>query len=315
MTPVYKPKLVVILGPTCVGKTDVAIKLAERYGGEIISADSMQVYRYMDIGTAKPSSEEMLRAKHHLIDVVNPDEEFNAAIFAEEAGRIINGLCRENKNIFVAGGTGLYLKALLGGLLNAPGADGELREYYRNSFKGAEKSRLYEILKEKDEEAAAKIHPNDFVRIIRALEVWEHTGKSIASIQKEQGFNDRAYDYIEIGLNVERDILYDGINKRTDKMIASGLIEEVKRLMSMGYSESLKPMQSMSYRNVVDYIEGRCDMAEAVRLIKRDTRRYAKRQLTWFQKDADVRWFTPFEIDAISREIEGFFKMPRLEIA
>ena len=298
--------LIVIMGPTGVGKTDLAIRLAERYDGEIISADSMQVYRHMDIGTAKPSPEEKLRVPHHLIDIVNPDEEFNAAMFVKEADDLIRILHKRNKRVFVVGGTGLYLDALLGGLLRAPGADGELRDSYRKDAAQYGKAYLYERLKSMDATAAGRIHPNDLVRTIRALEVMEHTGESIINIQGEHRFGNSIYDYVKIGLNIDRSLLYDRINDRVEKMVANGLVEEVERLMDMGYDESVRPMQSMTYRNVISCIRGKQSREDMLRLIKRDTRHYARRQLTWFKRDTTIKWFAPQDENMISRAAKEF---------
>ncbi|MCD6485816.1 MAG: tRNA (adenosine(37)-N6)-dimethylallyltransferase MiaA [Syntrophobacterales bacterium] len=300
------PPLVIITGPTGVGKTDLAIKLAKRYNGEIISADSMQIYRHMDIGTAKPTPEERLCVPHHLIDVVNPDEEFNASMFVKMADEAIDLLHERGKSVFVVGGTGLYLDALLGGLLNAPGADGELRDLYRRDASQYGKEHLYKRLKEIDATAAEKIHPNDLVRTIRALEVLEHTGQSITEIQGEHRFSNNAYDSVKIGLNIDRNLLYDRINDRVEKMIETGLVEEVERLMDRGYDESVRPMQSMTYRNVISFIRVKQSEQDMVRLIKRDTRHYARRQLTWFKRDPDIKWFAPQDENMISGTIEKF---------
>ena len=300
-----KPPLIVITGPTGVGKTDLAIRLAEKYDGEIISVDSMQVYRHMDIGTAKPSPEEKLRIPHHLIDVVNPDDEFNAAMFVKKADEAIALLHSRHKRVFMVGGAGLYLDALLGGLLNAPGADGRLRDSYRKDAAQYGKGHLYRRLREMDTTAAERIHPNDLVRTIRALEVLEHTGQSIAEIQREHRFRNNAYDFVKIGLNVDRSILYDRINDRVGKMMEAGLVEEVEKLMDKGYDELVRPMQSMTYRNVISFIRGKQSEQDMVRLIKRDTRHYARRQLTWFKRDPDIKWFAPQDENMIRGAIEN----------
>ncbi len=299
-------RIIVIVGPTCVGKTELAIKLAEKYNGEIISADSMQVYRYMNIGTAKPSVEEKGSARHHLIDVVNPDEAFNAAIYMKEAAKIIEDLEKEGKAIFVVGGTGLYIKALLGGLFRGPGADNRLRALYRADQTKHGTAYIYGLLKERDKKAAGRIHPNDAARIIRALEFFDSTGESIIKKQEEHNFSEHRYNCIKIGLNIDRNLLYDKIDARADRMISDGLVEEVERLMEMGYDESIKPMQAMHYRYITDYIKGRKDKAEAIRLLKRDTRRYAKRQMTWFRRDDDIKWFIPKNSDLVKCEIDTF---------
>jgi tRNA dimethylallyltransferase len=303
-----RPSLVIIVGPTGVGKTRLALKLAEVCKGEIISADSMQVYRYMDIGTAKPTAEERKRIQHHLIDVVDPDEEFNASLFVKSSERIIEKLHHERKRIFVVGGTGLYVRALVGGLFDGPGADHELRDFYHDICDRYGKVYLHELLKTRDSLATERIHVNDTMRIIRALEVLESTGKSIITMQGEHAFKDRIYDYKIVGLKRERDFLYERIERRVEQMMAEGLVDEVEKLIRMGYGESLKPMQSMCYRHIVDYIKGRCDKDEAIRLIKRDTRHYARRQLTWFKKDKDVIWFDPEDSSAVSNEVNNFFE-------
>ncbi|HVO67451.1 MAG TPA: tRNA (adenosine(37)-N6)-dimethylallyltransferase MiaA [Syntrophales bacterium] len=301
-----KPRLIVIVGPTAVGKTEVAIRLAREWDGEIISADSMQVYRFMDIATAKPTAVEQSLIKHHLIDVVNPDEQFNAAMFVRLSRGIAGELNRRKKNIFVVGGTGLYVKALLGGLFKGPDADEDLRKMYREELKHFGKTYLYEKLKQKDEKAAARIDKNDAVRIIRALEVLELSGESIVEKQKAHRFGDNIYDYVKIGLTLERSRLYERIDQRTEKMMQEGLVDEVKGLLSKGYSENLKPMQALGYKHIVRHLKGKSSLEDAVRLIKRDTRSFAKRQLTWFNADKEIEWFNPSDIDAIRGKI-GYF--------
>ncbi|MBE9547425.1 MAG: tRNA (adenosine(37)-N6)-dimethylallyltransferase MiaA [Proteobacteria bacterium] len=302
----HRPRLVGILGPTGIGKTEIAVKLAREYGGEIISADSMQVYRYMDIGTAKPTPEEQSLVRHHLIDLVNPDEEFDAVMFVERARRVIDRLISDGKNIFVVGGTGLYIDALIGGLFDGPGADRNLRSSYREDMEKYGRGYLYKKLKERDEAAAERIHPNDVSRIIRALEVLELSGESIVKKQDEHNFGDKIYDSVKIGLMMDRDRLYERINERVEKMVADGLVREVEKLIGMGYDETLKPMQSFGYKHIVNCIKGMHDISEAVMLIKRDTRHYAKRQLTWFRADKDIEWFAPSDIDGVRAKIESF---------
>ena len=304
----HKPRIVIILGPTGVGKTEVAIKLACEYGGEIISADSMQVYRYMDIGTAKPTPEERFLVRHHLIDVADPDEEFDAAMFMGGAGEVINRLNSEGKSIFVVGGTGLYIKALIGGLFNGPGADRDLRNAHRKDLEKYGREYLYEKLKVMDEVAAERIHPNDVFRTIRALEVLELSGESIVKKRSDHNFSGKRYDFIKIGLMIDRYLLYEKINKRVEKMIADGLVGEVEKLLKMGYDETLKPMQAFGYRHIVNCIKGRYDIQEAVEMIKSDTRHYAKRQLTWSRADENIEWLAPLSIDASKAKIDSFLK-------
>lgn len=301
-----KPRLICILGPTGVGKTAMALELADRWGGEIVSADSMQVYRHMDIGTAKPTPEERRRIPHHLLDVVNPDEPFDASLYIRLANGIIADLQREERPVFVVGGTGLYIRALLGGLIDGPGADESLRQILREEMNRLGKPHLYEKLRAKDEKAADRIHPHDGVRIIRALEVLELTGRSIVAHQQEHRFREAPYKVLRVGLCLDRERLNDRIERRTDRMIADGFAEEVRRLLDMGYIESLKSMQSLGYRNMVSFLAGRQSLEEAVRLIKRDSCRYAKRQMTWFAADREVGWLDPGDVDAASKRI-GLF--------
>jgi tRNA dimethylallyltransferase len=301
-----KPSLIIISGPTCVGKTDVAIALAEPLGGEIISADAVQVYRYMDIGTAKPSEEQRAQVRHHLIDVVNPDEPFSAALFKTMADAVIQDLHQKGHPIFVVGGTGLYIKALTSGLFAGKEQDQLIRKRLRDEAETLGLDALYRRLQEVDPAAAARIHPNDTYRIIRALEVHEVTGQPISHHQKVHGFVDFRYTTLKIGLTPDRNILYDRINKRVDLMLASGLLEEVKWLLDQGYPSSLKSMRSIGYRHMADYLRGRTPRDETIRLFKRDTRRYAKRQLTWFRADQEILWLEPGQIDIMRKKIDSF---------
>jgi tRNA dimethylallyltransferase len=303
---VKKPHLIVILGPTAVGKTTAAMALARESGGEIVSADSMQVYRLLDIGTAKPTLEEQSLVKHHAIDIVNPDEQFNAAMFIRLAHETIGKLNDAGKPVFVVGGTGLYIKALLGGLFEGPDADEDLRRLYRQELKQFGPTHLYEKLKERDEQAAAQIDRNDIPRIIRALEVLELCGISIVEKQNAHRFGDNIYDFIKIGLTVERTELYRRIDQRTENMIEDGLVGEVEKLFSIGYRENLKPMQALGYKYIARLIKGSCSLADATRMIKRDTRHFAKRQMTWFGRDKEIEWVAPSDLDAMRRRIDQF---------
>jgi tRNA dimethylallyltransferase len=301
-----KPSLVIISGPTCVGKTDVAIALAEPLGGEIISADAMQVYRYMDIGTAKPTRQEQARVPHHLIDVVEPNELFSAALFKTMADAVIRDLHQKGRPIFVVGGTGLYIKALTRGLFPAQQQDGLIRKRLRGEAETLGLDALHQRLQEVDPAAAARIHPNDTYRIIRALEVHQVTGRPISHYQKVHGFLDFRYTILKIGLTPDRNILYDWINRRVDLMLASGLLEEVNWLLDQGYPSTLKSMRSIGYRHMTDYLRGRTPWDETVRLFKRDTRRYAKRQLTWFRADPEILWLEPGQIDIMRKKTDSF---------
>lgn len=301
-----KPCLIVISGPTGVGKTDAAITAAEPLGGEIISADAMQVYKHMDIGTAKPTRKQQQRVRHHLIDVVDPDEPFSAALFKEMAEARIQDLHRKGCPIFIVGGTGLYIKALTRGLFPVEGQDGAIRKKLREEVEASGLETLYRRLRMVDPEAAQRIHPNDTYRIIRALEVHQATGQPISRHQRNHGFQDVGYRTLSIGLTLDRAILYDRIDKRVDLMLASGFLEEVRGLLDQGYSSTLKSMRSIGYRHVADYLEGRVTWDETVSLFKRDTRHYAKRQLTWFRADPDIQWMEPDQIEEMREKIDSF---------
>jgi tRNA dimethylallyltransferase len=305
-----KPRLICIVGPTGVGKTGMALELAGRWGGEIVSADSMQVYRYMDIGTAKPTREERRRIPHHLLDVVDPDEPFDASRYIGLAHKAIEELQRLRKPVFVVGGTGLYIRALLGGLIDGPGADDALRRELKQEMTDRGKAYLYGRLRTRDPRAAERIDPHDGVRIIRALEVLELTGRSIVEHQQEHGFRDASYDALRIGLRLDREPLNDRIDRRAERMIADGFAEEVRRLLDKGWGESLKSMQSLGYRHMMDCLAGRQSLEQAVGLIKRDTRRYAKRQMTWFAADPEVDWLHPEDVEKASARIGLFLDRP-----
>ena len=294
-----KPKIIVICGPTGVGKTSAAIEIAGEFKGEIINADSMQIYKYMDIGTAKPTLDEQVRVKHHMIDIVDPDESFDAAIYAKTAHEIIMKLDRQDIISFVAGGTGFYIKALLHGLFMAGQSDVNIRERLKEEAAVHGEAFLHKRLSKCDPTAAENIHPNDTYRIIRALEVYEITGKSISECHEEHGFIDEPFKVLTIGLDINREILYDRINSRVDAMIDSGLVDEVKWLLHKGYSENLKPMQSIGYRHITDYIKGRLSWDEALLTLMRDTRRYAIRQMNWFKSDSRIVWIKPGQFEDI----------------
>jgi tRNA dimethylallyltransferase len=303
-----KLPLVIINSPTATGKTELAVNLAVEFGGEIISADSMQVYRYLDIGTAKPTMDERKGIKHHLIDVVNPDEEFNAALFAETARKIISNLTEEGKPVFVVGGTGLYIRALLKGIIDTPDVDENIRNHYRKLRDTQGKKYLYDLLLQRDAAAAAQINPNDSVRVIRALEVLEQTGESITVKQKKHSFADTPYKTYKIGLQIDRKELKQRIETRTDKMITAGLLDEVKSVLAIGYNENLKPLQSLGYKQITGFLSNKYDLKSCVDLIKRDTWQYARRQKTWFAADKEINWFSPDSFQEIYKNVRKFWK-------
>jgi tRNA dimethylallyltransferase len=301
-----KPRVILLVGPTGVGKTKMALKMAVHFGGEIVSADSMQVYRGMDIGTAKPTPGEKRCIPHHLIDVVDPDQPFDASRYCDLAHRVIARLHRHEKPILVVGGTGLYIRALFGGLIAGPGADESLRETLREEIKRWGKPHLYEKLRLKDEKAAAQINPQDGVRIIRALEVLELTGRSIVDHQQDHCFSEKPYEVIKLGLMLDRTALRERIQSRTDRMIADGFVDEVRQLLAQGYGRSLKPMQSLGYRHICGFLAGEGDLEGAIRLINHDTFRYAKRQMTWFAAERETSWMAPEDFDAMVERIHFF---------
>jgi tRNA dimethylallyltransferase len=306
---VDRPKIVVIAGPTAAGKSAAAMELAGLFEAEIINADSMQVYRYLDIGTAKPTQAERKSVPHHLIDILYPDEEFSAALYREEAQQAIADIEARGKRAMVVGGTGLYIKALTSGLIKGGEVDPAIRKRLQAEARAGGRERLYGRLKEADPATAERLHPHDTYRIIRALEVYERTGQPISILRKSHLFKEGPYQTLKIGLQRERGELYDRIDTRVDAMMEQGLKEEVERIFKMGYAPSLKALQSLGYKQIINHLQGEYDLAEAVRLIKRDTRRYARRQLTWFKADPEIRWSEyPRDRDVVKHMIEGFWR-------
>ena len=307
-SPANKPKVIIICGPTGVGKTAVGIQLAEKLDGEIISADSMQIYRYMDIGTAKPTADEQSRIPHHMIDIVDPDENFDAVRFAEMARDKVMQLHQRGVMPLVVGGTGLYIKALLQGLFQSNPVDPKTRERLMKEAAENGSGILYDRLKRVDPDTADRLHPNDSYRIIRALETIESTGRSISEHQQEHGFSDEPFNALKIYLRIDRQKLYERIDKRVDMMIEEGLVDEVKKLLAMSYSADLKSMQSIGYRHMVEFLAEQLPWDECVRTLKRDTRRFAKRQFTWFGADRQIQWYEPDQLNEIVRLVEGFLE-------
>jgi tRNA dimethylallyltransferase len=300
------PKLIIIRGPTCSGKSALAIELASILGGEIINADSMQVYRGMDIGTAKLPISERKGIPHHLIDIIDPDQEFNAALFLVHTLPIIKNLHSKKIPTIVVGGTGLYVRALLGGLFRCPPSNRELRQNLWDECEKKGPSFLYEKLSRLDRNSAERIHPMDKVRIIRALEVIHLTGYQFSEITREHAFSDKKFASLNLCLNVDRQILYNRINRRTISMIEAGFINEVEVLLQMGYNSKLKAMQAIGYRHIVAHLQDRWDLDETIGLIQRDTRRYAKRQLTWLRAERDIIWSNPDDKTDIINKVITF---------
>lgn len=303
-----KPKIIVICGPTGIGKTAEAIRIANEIEGQIISADSMQVYRFMDIGTAKPTLLEQQKVKHHMIDIVDPDKSFDAAQYADIARKMIDELHSNHIVPYVVGGTGLYIKALLHGLYQSEPLDAGLRIRLKDEAATIGSEALHRRLIRVDPETARKIHPNDTYRIIRALEIFEATGEPISGYQHKHQFCDTPFKFLKIGLSMPRETLYEGINRRVDAMIDAGFVDEVRNLFDMGYKADLKSMQAIGYRHMAAFIQGRQPWNETVRTLKRDTRRYAKRQLTWFRADAGIAWTEPTRIRNLGSRIKKFLE-------
>jgi len=302
----YRPKTVVITGPTASGKSSLAIYLAQHFEGEIVNADSMQVYRGMDVGTAKPTIVERMGIPHHLLDVADPDEDFNAAIYRALAIPLIKEISSRNRACFVVGGTGLYIRTLLGGLLKCPPRDSDLREELNREWEEHGTVFLHERLQKIDPESAKKIHPHDKVRIIRALEIIRLTNQRLSSLIRKHSFKDRPFHALKICLQMDRKQLYDRINQRSLDMIEAGLVAEIETLLRKGYSSELKPMKSIGYRHILQFLEGICELDDAVRQLQTDTRRYAKRQLTWFRADPEMAWMDPGDVGDIIRMIREF---------
>lgn len=285
-----KKPLIILTGPTGVGKTELSIELAGTINGEIISADSIQVYRYMDIGSAKVTPEEMHGIKHYLIDILNPDEDFNIYLFKQYAKKAMEEIYAKGKIPIIVGGTGFYIQSILYDI----DFSGEEETDKTSRIKYEELARLYgnayvhELLRRVDKESAANIHENNLKRVIRALEYYEHTGEKMSAHNERERAKESPYHFAYFVLNRERDILYERIDKRVDIMLEQGLVAEVRNLLDMGYSRNLVSMQGLGYKEIAAYLDGEMSLDEAVAVIKRDTRHFAKRQLTWFRREKTV---------------------------
>jgi len=285
------PKICILAGPTAVGKTEISLALARSLCGEIISADSAQVYKYMDIGTAKLKEEEMQGIKHYMIDEVTPDMDFSVAQFREKAELYIRDINDRGKLPIITGGTGLYINSLLNNLdFTDSISDEEYRREMQETAQVKGTEYVHAMLEAVDPASYRRLHPNDLRRVIRALEVYKHTGKPISYFQEESRKQPPRYDFAYITLTMDRRKLYERIDQRVDKMMASGLVEEVEGLINKGYGRELNSMQALGYKEIADFLHGFITKDEAVRILKRDTRHYAKRQLTWFRGDKRVYW-------------------------
>ncbi len=282
-------KVIVIAGPTCSGKTSAGIALCERIRSEIISADSRQIYKKLDIGTAKPTLDELKRVKHHFINLLDPDQEYNVSRFEKEALEKINLLLGKSKIPVVVGGSGLYIRALIDGIFDSVDPDSDYRAELHALRDKFGNEALYEKLKNADPVSASRMLPQNWKRVIRALEVFNSTGEPIWKAQeKEKKISD--IKFYQFGLEWERELLYKNIESRVDEMIESGLIAEVEKILNSGYSKKMNSLNTVGYKEIISYLENEITFERAVELIKRNTRRYAKRQLTWFRKDNRINW-------------------------
>jgi tRNA dimethylallyltransferase len=308
--PDSRPPVVVVTGPTASGKTPLAIELALRFDGEIVNADSMQVYRYMDIGTAKPTPEQRAQVTHHMLEVVDPDQSYSAGRYAAAARASAAGIHGRGKVAFLTGGTGLYIRAFLEGLLEAGEADPELRaaleREHAEAREAGDSDRLHRRLGELDPEAASQIHPRDVRRIIRALEIARQSGTTASRLRREHQFSDRPYRSLHLALDPGRQELDRRIDRRCVGMIEAGLLRELRALRERGYGPELPSMQAIGYRHMTPVAEGRETLANAQVAMQRDTRRFARRQRTWLRKVPEAVWVEPQQVVRISRAVEEF---------
>ncbi len=305
-----KPRVVVVTGPTASGKTPIAIEIALRFGGEIVNADSMQVYRYMDVGTAKPSPEQRARVPHHLLDVVTPDVPYSAGRYAEEARKAATEIHAAGKIVVLTGGSGLYIRAFLEGLLDAGEADPTLRVQLEDEARAAaaagDSLRLHRRLAAIDPEAADRIHPNDQRRIVRALEIAASLGKPASRLRDDHAFGDRPYRALHLALDPGREALAARIDRRCGEMIDHGLLREARALRERGYGPELRPMRAIGYRHMAPVVDGADTLANALEAMRRDTRRFARRQRTWLRKVPSVQWLSPDASRAVFDAVESF---------
>ncbi len=287
-----KKPLIILTGPTAVGKTQLSIRLAKAVNAEIISADSMQVYRYMDIGSAKIMPEEMQGVPHHLIDCLNPDDEFHVVHFQEMAKKAMAEIYAKGKIPLLVGGTGFYIQAVTGDIdFSEHGEDTSYREKLEEIAKTQGAEYLHQMLEQVDPESAKAIHANNIKRVIRALEYFEQTGEQISKHNVEQRQKESPYNLAYFVLNDERSRLYKRIDARIDQMMEAGLLDEVKKLKDMGYHKGMVSMQGLGYKEILSYLDGTWSLDEALYVLKRDTRHFAKRQITWFKRERQVEWF------------------------
>lgn len=285
-----RPPLLILCGPTAAGKTALALDLARKFSLEIISADSRQLYRGMDIGTAKATPEEQAQARHHLIDVATPDQDFTVAQFADLAHAAIADIFRRRHRPVLVGGTGLYIQIVTEGLIDVPGADAELRRELLAIESAEGPGSLYRLLQANDPETAQRLFPRDVVRIVRALEVAHLTGQPLSVLQRQHGFSDQPYRTLKLALTLDREELYQRIDRRVEAMFAAGLLEETQALLDQGYAADSKAMRTIGYREAIACLRSEATEDETIAAIQLATRRYAKRQLTWLRRDKSIIW-------------------------
>ena len=286
-----KKPMIILTGPTAVGKTDLSIQLAKAINGEIISADSMQVYRHMDIGSAKVTPEEMDGVPHHLIDVLEPEEEFNVVVFQKLAKEALTGIYERGHIPIIVGGTGFYIQALLYDIdFTENDGDTAIRRELEKLAQTQGAGCLHQMLQEIDPESAASIHQNNVKRVIRAIEFYRQTGKKISLHNEQEREKQSPYQFLYYVLDTDRKTLYERIDRRVDLMMEHGLVDEVKHLADMGCTRDMVSMQGLGYKEILDYLSGEIPLEEAVYILKRDTRHFDKRQITWFKRERDVRW-------------------------
>ena len=300
-----KSPLICIVGPTAVGKTEIAIQLAQHLDAEIVSLDSRQIYRGMDIGTAKPTPDQRGAVPHYLIDCVDVDQPFSVAEYQRLGDTAIEEIRERNKRAMAVGGAGLYFRGLIDGLFDGPGADMEIRTKLQREAEEHGNVALHERLRRCDPETANRVHPNNRVKVIRALEVYELTGKPISALQGQWKRNKPRYPFRAFGLNMPREVLYRRIEERVDQMVEAGLIEEVEWLLDQGYSRNCVAMQSFGYKELIDHLDGKRTLNEAITLLKQNTRRFAKRQLTWFRNDPRIEWIDISEFPSMEGIVDN----------
>jgi tRNA dimethylallyltransferase len=300
-TQIRRKPVIVLIGPTAVGKSRVAVEVAKAFDTEVLTADSRQVYRGMDVGTDKPTPEERQGVPHRLIDLINPDESFNAGLYRRQALDEIERLYQSCRLPLVVGGTGLYVRTLLKGLCDAPPTDPIVRGALQQEVRDYGHDRLYARLVTVDPVVAARLHPRDESKVLRALEVHQVSGRRMSEYQQEHGFAERPFSALIIGLSRDRDVLYRRIEERIDWQLTHGLIEETKQLLACGYRRDSAAMKGLGYRQVAEHLAGDYDAIEMVRRFKRDTRHYSKRQMTWFRKEPEIQWLTVEESESVQR--------------